>query len=652
VDQTILILDGRAADSAQVENIRDAARHCDADIERCDSSETVSAALGRIAAARGSALLVVGPDVDRPFAIARRLAKQHPDLPFLFAVEPAREAELRGEAMFAAPAGCRWSMVRADAGNLATLMAGALAAARQQRRLRTTLDRMTLRLASPAPVDSQEYRRLIASDRYLASVLSHAHDGIVSLDTSGRVVLWNRGAERLFGLSAEQAMGTRLSDHFTEPADVEAALRVARRAEFVVNANGATRYVDITFDAIADDDGTVMGAVAILRDTTDRNRAEQALRDSSRQKDEFLAMLAHELRNPLAPIRSAAEILSRLKLDDARAVRAADIIGRQVGHMTGLLDDLLDIARVSHGAIELHREPLLVSIVASEAIEQASASISARRHHFSVTQGSETLSVDGDRKRLTQVLTNLLVNAAKYTPDGGHVSLVVSATAQDVVLSVSDDGIGMAPELQAQVFELFVQGARTHDRSQGGLGIGLALVKSLVELHGGSVHAASEGPGRGSTFEVRLPRRMQAHESLSVPHHSKPKPASAGRALKLMVVDDNADAAHMLGLLLEGEGHSVHIELDSRRVLQRTQQAPPDVFILDLGMPHVDGYELARRIRSRPDGAKPVLIALTGYGRSSDKAQALRAGFDHHLVKPLDADALTTLLRDLATAGS
>jgi PAS domain S-box-containing protein len=318
--------------------------------------------------------------------------------------------------------------------------------------------------------------------------------------------LWNRGAERLFGLSAAQALGRPLSDHFTDPAAVEAALHGAKSAEFVVLAHGATRYVDVNFDEIADDDGTVLGAVAILRDTTDRNRAEQALRNSSRQKDEFLAMLAHELRNPLAPIRSAGEILARLKLDDPRAVRAADIIGRQVEHMTGLLDDLLDIARVSHGAIELHREPLLVSVVTREAIEQASASLDAKRHHFSVTQDGEPLSVDGDRKRLTQVLTNLLINAAKYTPEGGHVAMAVSATRQDVVVSVTDDGIGMTPELQAQVFELFVQGARAHDRAQGGLGIGLALVKSLTELHGGSVHAASEGPGDGriTVEELRL----------------------------------------------------------------------------------------------------------------------------------------------------
>jgi PAS domain S-box-containing protein len=593
-------------------------------------------------------LVVIAPGVDDPLLQARRIARDLPDARFVCIVHAGEESALRRRGAYAAPAGGRWSLARIDDPALPAHLRGELDIARQQRRLNTTLDRMRLQVRPTPLADAGEYRRLVASDRYLASVLRHAHDAIVSLDTGGRVVSWNTGAELLFGLDAEAARRRPFATLFR---DVEAAREAIasalagshRMVGLEVERGGQVRHVDANFGELRDDAASIVGVVAILRDITERHRAEEELRAASRQKDEFLAMLAHELRNPLAPIRAATQVLGMMEHADARAAGAVAVLERQTAHMAGLIDDLLDVARVTRGAVVLELESLVLADVLRDAVEQARALIDSRGHRLHADAADPGLRVRGDRKRLTQVFANLLVNAAKYTPRGGDIHLRLSGDARNVRVCVADTGIGMDADLQARVFDLFVQGARTPDRSAGGLGVGLALVRSLVAMHGGHVSAHSEGPGRGSRFDVLLPR-LQDAPAESAPGAPDTRPARAGQRLRLMVVDDNEDAARTLGVLLQALGHRVDVEIDPRAALARASREMPDALILDIGMPHLDGYELARRIRGLRAPHRPVLIALTGYGHQADRDRAAQAGFDHHLVKPLDPPDLVRLL--------
>jgi signal transduction histidine kinase/ActR/RegA family two-component response regulator len=626
------------------------------------------------AAAAEPQLVVIGPDVPRPLSLARRLGRRWPRARCLLALDPAQEAQVRQAAVFGAPPGGRCTLERADSPLLPQRLGEALAAASQQGRLRTTLDRMRLQLHTQASVDPSEYRRLVASDRYLASVLGAAQDAIVSLDEDGRVVTWNTGAERLFGRRQAQVAGLALAELFDDPPAFAAAVQAVqagqavpgpdagregaqgaqdglpgdgRRRAFGVHRQGQALHIEASFDLIRNELGGGIGVLAIMRDVTAQRAAEQALQSANRQKDEFLAMLAHELRNPLAPIRAASEILRRLNSTDARAQQAATIIARQVEHMTGLIDDLLDVARVTRGMVALERAPVDLDSIVAPAVEQVRALIESKRQTLLVPAFGEALHVDGDRKRLTQVVANLLNNAAKYTPEGGRISIELGASAEQIQLVVRDTGVGMDAELLPRVFDLFSQGQRSHDRAQGGLGIGLALVRNLVQLHGGTVQAASDGPGRGSCFTVTLPRLQAQPQPAQQPQAAPPPDFPAGNRLRLMVVDDNRDAAETLALLLESQGHTVDVQNDPRAALEKADRVHPDVFILDIGMPHLDGYELAQRLRARPGGMQAVIIALTGYGQAEDVARARDAGFDHHLVKPLDASRLSTLLQDV-----
>jgi PAS domain S-box-containing protein len=379
-----------------------------------------------------------------------------------------------------------------------------------------------------------------------------------------------------------------------------------------------------------------------FRDITERKKTEQKLRDADRRKDEFLAMLAHELRNPLAPIGAAAQLLQTGRLDDARLQHTSQIVARQVTHMTHLIDDLLDVSRVTRGLVKLEKAPLDIRRIVVDAVEQVTPLIQARRHQLSLHLPPEAVTVLGDRKRLVQVLANILNNAAKYTDEGGNISLKAEVQPSHVVFDVSDNGIGMAADLSAHVFDLFAQAERSADRSAGGLGLGLALVKNLVELHGGLVTCNSDGPGQGSTFHVRLPRI----EAQGRPDHAlhADRLQKAVSPLRIMVVDDNADAARMLALLLESMGHQVVIAHGSRRALELAGSDAPEVYLLDIGLPEMDGNELARQLRALPHAARPVLIAVTGYGQEADRRRTLAAGFDYHLVKPVDMQELTEIL--------
>jgi signal transduction histidine kinase/ActR/RegA family two-component response regulator len=388
-------------------------------------------------------------------------------------------------------------------------------------------------------------------------------------------------------------------------------------------------------------------AKSLQRHEAQRDQAERDLRLADQRKDEFLAMLAHELRNPLAPISAAAQLLKLVQLDEARVRQTSDIIARQVDHMTRLVDDLLDVSRVTRGLVTLETEPLDMKRIVSDAVEQVAPLINTRRHHLSLQLPDAAVHVKGDQKRLVQVIANLLNNSSKYTPEGGNIVLCVELEDSQVVLSVADNGIGMEPELVSRVFDLFAQAERTSDRSQGGLGLGLALVRSLVGLHGGSVQAYSKGQGEGSRFTVRLPRLDERPAPLGGKNEKSSMPA-AGTALRLMVVDDNVDAAHTLAMFLEAEGHEVVVEYQAENALVRARDKAPNVCLLDIGLPDIDGNELARRLRSMPQTARSVLIAVTGYGQVQDRKKAFAAGFDYHFVKPVDTSKLASLLAEIS----
>jgi signal transduction histidine kinase/CheY-like chemotaxis protein len=378
-----------------------------------------------------------------------------------------------------------------------------------------------------------------------------------------------------------------------------------------------------------------------------RERAARAEAEKlSKAKDEFLAMLAHELRNPLAPISSAAELLARVQLDAPRIQATSGIIVRQVKHMTGLIDDLLDVSRVTRGLVVLSRDIVDMKRVVADAVEQVRPAVDRRRQQLNMALAPGVVQVQGDHKRLVQVLGNILGNAAKYTPDGGQIDIRLEEAGSEVTVHVSDNGIGMSPELLPNIFELFTQADRTSDRSQGGLGLGLALAKSLAQLHGGTLNAHSDGVGQGSTFSLRLPRLVGAPLPQS--------PAAGGvvertfRPLRVLVVDDNTDAAATLTLFLECEGHKV-VELHSSETALRYAHAQPfDACLLDIGLPGMDGLDLARKLRQLPTTKDALLIAVTGYGRQSDRDNATAAGFDHYVVKPARAAELLGLLAERA----
>jgi PAS domain S-box-containing protein len=407
------------------------------------------------------------------------------------------------------------------------------------------------------------------------------------------------------------------------------------------------RFIDLIYQPIRDANGVVIGIFAEGSDVTERMRAVNELRASDRRKDEFLAMLAHELRNPLAPISAAAELIKRQRLDPEKLQRTSEIISRQTEHMTELVNDLLDVSRVTRGLITLDKEAVDLNAIANSAVEQVRGLIEARRHRLTIQSSGESAHAYADRTRLVQVIANLLNNAAKFTPPGGELQLFVSAHGSEAEVSVRDNGIGIEPDVLPYVFDLFTQAERTPDRSQGGLGLGLALVKNLVQLHGGTATAKSDGAGKGCEFTIRLPR-LEENVGAGDPGISGRSTARPPNALRVMVVDDNADAAETLSMVLEAEGHHVTVEDSGRSALERARLERPAAFLLDIGLPDMDGYELARRLRAMPETAHAVLIALTGYGQSRDRERSEAAGFDHHLVKPADMAKLTELLARVA----
>jgi signal transduction histidine kinase len=386
----------------------------------------------------------------------------------------------------------------------------------------------------------------------------------------------------------------------------------------------------------------------------ERERLEEALREVDRRKDEFLAMLAHELRNPLAPILNVVQLMRLKQIQDAEMLWCRDVIERQAEHLTRLVDDLLDVSRITQGKIKLQKQTIEIADIVSRAVEAGRPLMDARRHALTVEVPSEPLYVEGDPTRLSQVLGNLLNNAAKYTEDGGRIRLTVERCANpdgrsDVVLRVRDSGVGIPAEMLPKVFDLFTQVERTLDRAQGGLGIGLALVRRLVEMHGGTVTAASEGENQGSEFVVRLPLAARAADAAEAP--APVSTSSAPRAgRRVLVVDDNRDSARTMTLLLRKMGNEVATAYDGAEAVEAAASFSPDVVLLDIGLPVLNGYDAARAIRARANGKSMTLVALTGWGQEDDRRRSREAGIDLHIVKPVDRRILQQLLDRIGSA--
>ena len=394
----------------------------------------------------------------------------------------------------------------------------------------------------------------------------------------------------------------------------------------------------------------VRDRTAELEASTARLReSEEQLRDADRRKDEFLAMLAHELRNPLAPIRTAVQLMRFKELPDEQRTRARDIIERQVDQLVRLIDDLMDVSRITRGMITLHREPIDLTAVIARAVETTRPLIDSRRQELIVALPPRPLKVEGDSTRLAQVVGNVLNNASKYTPEGGRIRLQLHAEEEEAVIAVSDSGIGIPPEMLGNVFDLFTQVNRALDRAHGGLGIGLALVRKIVEMHGGRVSASSGGVDQGTEIKIRLD--LIAEERRTVPVHAAEAQAAQLPELqprRILVVDDNEDAAALIALLLKLAGQDVRTANDGAEALATAAVLRPDVVFLDLAMPGLNGYETARRIRQEPWGQEVALIALSGWGQRRDRARTAEAGFSAHLVKPVSEAQLLAVLADLA----
>jgi PAS domain S-box-containing protein len=482
---------------------------------------------------------------------------------------------------------------------------------------------------------------------------------IFMLDEHGKIESWNKGAERIESYAANEIIGQHISRFF--PADAiesnrpqqELALAKAQgRCEvegWRLRKDGTRFWANVVITALYDDAGQFRGFAKVTRDMTEPKRIE-SLEQRERQTNEFLAMLGHELRNPLAPIRNALTLMGMQSADDSTREWSRDVIDRQVTQLTRLVDDLLDVARITSGKIELKKEPVELNAAVLRAVDSCQSVAKARQQILDVQTSKGHLLVDGDLIRLSQVVINLLNNAIKYTPDGGRITVSVARDGDWAVLRVKDTGTGIHAELLPKVFDLFVQGERSLARTEGGLGIGLTIVRNLVDLHGGTVSARSDGAGKGSEFIVLLPALPQKQPISESPPTWQPGNARTKR--RVLIVDDNRDLAETAKVLVNASGHDVRTACDGVSAVAIANEFHPDVVLLDIGLPGMSGYEVARQLRASEQRRSMLLVAVTGYGQDADRELALEAGFDQHVVKPLDPATLEKIVDSISVPTS
>jgi PAS domain S-box-containing protein len=508
-----------------------------------------------------------------------------------------------------------------------------------------------------AVTDVTDRKRVAEARDLLAAIVESSDDAIISMTLTGHVTSWNAGATRLFGYTADEMIGNttlrlqppeeehRILDRINSGESV-------RRYETVRFAKDG-RQLDISLSAarMRDDTGRIVGIAKVARDITEAKQAEaaikrsqEALREADRRKDEFLALLAHELRNPLAPLVNALELLRPAAAADPSLQRLRNMMQRQLTQLERLVDDLLDVSRISRGRFELRRAPVALALAVETAVEGCQSLIAAREHTVSVDISTEPLVVEGDFARLAQVFANLLSNSAKYTEPGGRIEVTVRRSGAEAVMTVSDTGIGIPRESLDVVFDMFSQVQAHKQHARGGLGIGLALVRSLVEMHGGSVEAQSDGPGRGSTFTVRLPLLQTPTEAKPNPPHPGTHESTTQRRRRVLIADDNVDAASSLASILQLQGHETRIATNGHQAVELAATYRPEIIFMDVGMPLLDGLEATRQIRAQPWGKSMLIVALTGWGQRNDRLRTREVGMNMHLVKPIDLKEITAVL--------
>jgi PAS domain S-box-containing protein len=498
----------------------------------------------------------------------------------------------------------------------------------------------------------------------LLVTLSSIGDAVIATDAQGKVTFMNRIAELQTGWNHSEAAGRPLDEIFvianeTTRAPVESPVaKVLREGSVVGLANhtvliakdGTVRPIDDSGAPIRDANSKVLGVVLVFRDVTDRRALDRERAESDRRKDEFLAMLAHELRNPLAVLGNGIQYIQNAQkkgaVSDSALPQLGEAMHRQLRQLARLVDDLLDVSRLTTGKIVLRKAPISLDKVIQEALETCRPAIAARDIKLSVTRPAENLVVEADPARLSQVFCNLISNAVKFSEPGGVIRVGSEADGDGgAVVRVSDEGAGIPPESLCSVFDLFMQADTSLARSHGGLGVGLTVAKRITELHGGSIEAHSEGPGRGSEFSVRLPL-FQRDMPVKPQGHMSGSSIPRGRGHKILVVDDNQDAALSLALLLRASGHDAETANDGETALRLSSALQPEVVLLDLGMPGMDGYEVARRLRQLPEMQSTVIIAVSGYGAEADRKRSSAAGFNHHLTKPIELRALDKVISE------
>ena len=580
--------------------------------------------------------------------------------------------------------------------------------------------------------DFTERKRSDDAQALLANIVSSADDAIISKTLAGEITSWNGAAERMFGYTAAEVIGRPITlilppDRLAEEAQILARIGAGDRVDHVETVrmarDGSLLDVSLTISPLRDRYGRLVGASKVVRDISDRRRLVETMRQAERRKDEFLATLAHELRNPLAPLRNALHVALRPDFSAAESAHLYSMMARQVELLVRLVDDLLDVARITQGKIELRLERIDLGAVLRHALETCAPILAQGHHHVDIHQPAGPVLVAGDLLRLAQVVGNLLSNAAKYSDPGRQITLSVSRHGEEAFIAVRDQGIGIPAEMLDRIFEMFSQVDRSLERSKSGLGIGLTLARQIVALHGGEIRAYSKGLGQGSEFVVRLPvltpetgapiagaaepgsgagdvgarstvtpasadlersaltitapgaaapdaAAQSATLALSFSRHS-PVPvsmpasdpgfapaeaaaaapaASTGSAIRILIADDNRDAAESLGMILEMEGFDVHLAFDGQEAVTTAANLQPQVVVLDIGMPVLNGYEAARHIRAQAGAGAPFLIAVTGWGQEEDRKRSSEAGFDRHLLKPVDADTLIKLLAGIELA--
>ena len=487
-------------------------------------------------------------------------------------------------------------------------------------------------------------------EQFLRSMIESSCDCIKTLDLEGNLLSMSEGGRKLLEIPDLQPYLGRPWTDLWQPDDrsrVRAAIAAAsggntgRFQAFCPTMRGRPVWWDVMITPIRAADLSVHQLLALSRDITAQKEMEEKLRETDRRKTEFLGVLSHELRNPLAPIRNGLHILLLPDVDHAAVRQVKEMMEKQVNHLTRMVDDLLDVSRITRGRIQLRREPVDLAGAVRQALESVRPLVEAQGHRLLVSLPGEPVRIEADPTRLEQVLVNLLNNAAKYTRPGGEIALIAEREGDEAVVLVRDNGVGITAELLPKVFDLFTQADASLDRSQGGLGIGLTLVKNLVELHGGRVTARSEGPDRGSEFVVRLPAMPRVADE---PEDSRSRPASAGRKVRVLVVDDSRDAARSIKILLEISGHEVRVAHDGLAAVAAYRDDRPEVILLDLGLPRMSGYDVARQLRLEQGNRPPLIVAVSGYGQEEDKRRALEAGFDCHMTKPVDPAKLVALI--------